>query len=325
MYDTSQALDTLCTVAQRNQRQQQETPGFARNAMEPARGTAVNTLLYAVEGNAVIELPVAESMTTAATGLYRGLELGVYSALRTFEHCKFLHLDHHFARTRQSMQRLGWRYPWNESCLRRSLDTVCAAAPFGEMRVRFDILAAPAMSLGTRSRELIALTAFTPPAPELYERGVNVATTAAIRREDPLVKTANFVTDRSGIEASAPQAHEHLIVDARGAILEGLSSNFYAVREGVLYTAGDKILEGVTRRIVLQCAHELSIPVVLDAPAANTVAQFDEAAISSSSRGLLPVVHINGQAVATGVPGPVVCALRTAYENYVARHISRAA
>jgi branched-subunit amino acid aminotransferase/4-amino-4-deoxychorismate lyase len=258
----------------------------------------VNTLLYAIEDSGVIELPVAKARATAATGLYQCMELGVYSALRTFEHCKFLHLDHHVVRTRKSMQRLGWRYPWNESRLRRSLDAVCAVAPFDEMRVRFDILAAGAVSLGTRSRELIALTAFTPPPPELYERGVSVATTVAIQREDPLVKTANFVTDRSVIEASAPHAYEHLIVDARGAILEGLSSNFYAVREGVLYTAGEKILEGVTRRIVLQCAHELSIPVVFDAPGVNTVTQFDEAAISSSSRGLLPVVHIDGLALA---------------------------
>ena len=284
----------------------------------------MDTLLYAIEDDAVVALPVLEPVAKAGNGLYQGLELGVYSMMRTFEHCKFLHLEQHLARTRQSMQRLGWRYTWNESCLRRCLDTVCDGAPFAEMRVRFDVLAAPGVALGTQSRELISLTAFTPPEPGLYERGVSVMTTAAIQRDDPLVKAASFVTRRHGIEASAPRAYEHLIVDADGAILEGLSSNFYAMRQGVLYTAGDKVLEGVTRRIVLQCARELAIPVVLNAPRLNAVEQFDEAAISSSSRGLLPVVSINRQAVAQGAPGPLVCALRTAYDDYVSNHVCRA-
>ena len=88
--------------------------------------------------------------------------------------------------------------------------------------------------------------------------------------------------------------------------------------------AGNEVLEGVTRRVVQQCARELAIPLVLDAPRLDAVAGFDEAAISSSSCGLVPVVSINRQAIAQGVPGPLVRALRAAYDDYVSRHICRA-
>jgi branched-chain amino acid aminotransferase len=132
------------------------------------------------------------------------------------------------------------------------------------------------------------------------------------------------VVRRQHIEKREPQAYEHLIVNAAGELLEGLSSNFYALREGVLYTAGHGVLEGVTRRILLQCAHDLAIPVVLSASRAADIAQLDEAAISSSSRGLLAVVSIDGQAVGRGVPGPLVSALRAAYDGYVAQQVRRA-
>ena len=286
------------------------------------KGRAVTSLLYAIEDGATRALPIA--LSAGASGLYEGLQLGVYSALRTYEHCKFLQLEHHIERTARSMARLGWQYAWDEARLRRCLDEVCAGAPFDEMRVRFDVLAAPGELRGTQSRELIALTAFTPPGAELYERGVSVATTAAIQRDDPLVKAASFVARRREIETRDPQIYEHLIVDAEGQILEGLSSNFYALREGVLYTAGSGVLEGVTRRIVLQCAAELAIPVVFATTPLASIAQLDEAAISSSSRGLLSVVNIDGQAIGQAAPGALIGALRAAYDDYVTRHVCRA-
>ena len=111
----------------------------------------MQALLYAIEGEVPVALPIA--LPGGDGDLYEGLELGVYSALRTFEHCKFLELDHHLERTRRSMARLGWQYAWDEARLRRCLDTVCVGAAFEEMRVRFDVLAAPGVVRGTQSRD----------------------------------------------------------------------------------------------------------------------------------------------------------------------------
>lgn len=277
-------------------------------------------LLYAVAANGPRELSVPAG-ADGFDGLYEGLTLGVYSALRTYQHRKFLDLEHHLARTRQSMARLGWDYAWDEACLRRGLDQVCSAAPFAEMRVRFDVLAAPAGARGSDSRELIALAPFTAPAREVYAHGVAVITTAAIQRDDPLTKSAHFVQRRKSIEAVTPGAYEHLIVAGDGAILEGFSSNFYVVCAGVLRTAGQGVLEGVTRRIVLELARERGIAMDLAPPRAAELARADEAAISSSSRGLVPVVRIDGAAVGTGMPGPVIASLSAAYEAYVAHAV----
>lgn len=277
-------------------------------------------LLFAVtdEGPQPLRVPPGAN---GFDGLYEGLELGVYSSLRTFGHRKFLDLDHHLARTRRSMARLGWDHAFDEARFRRALDRACTDAPFDEMRVRFDVLAAPAVARGSDSRELIALVPFTPPPRAIYDRGVAVVTTTAIARDDPLTKTADFVERRRRVEAATPDAYERLIVDAEGRVLEGFSSNFYVVRAGTLCTAGEGVLEGVTRRIVLELAQARGVSVDLSPPRAAELRAIDEAAISSSSRGLVPVVRIDGEPVGGGVPGPVIAALSAAYEAHVARAV----
>lgn len=280
-------------------------------------------LLYAIEADAARALGVPPG-AGGLDGLYEGLQLGVYSALRTYQHCKFLDLDRHIERTRRSMARLGWSYEWDEDRFRRCLDALCSAAPFDEMRVRFDLLAAPARVRGSVSRELIALAPFEPPPRAVYAHGVAVLTTDAIRRDDPLTKAADFVEQRKRIEATTPGAYERLIVSRSGEILEGLSSNFYIVRAGVLQTAGHGVLEGITRRIVLELARERGIAVDPSAPSVAGLRHADEAAISSSSRGLVPVVSIDGEAVGGGTPGPVITQLSAAYEARVASSVRRA-
>lgn len=258
---------------------------------------------------------------TSVHEVFDNLALGVYSALRTFDHDKFLHLDYHLDRTEQSMRLLGWTYRLDRATFCLALHQACVAYPLPDARVRFDVLAEPAISLGSDSRVLIALAPFTPVPDVYYEQGVRVQLAPHLQRENPLVKTARFVLTRRPYPLGHPEAYEHLLVDAEGNILEGSSSNFYAVRAGCLYTAGAGVLEGITRKIVLQLAAGMGLPVTLAAVNAAGISQLDEAFISSSSRGLVPVVAISGQTVGRGRPGPITQRLGAAYQAYVQTHI----
>jgi branched-chain amino acid aminotransferase len=300
-----------------------------------------NFQLYAIEDAGPRALAVRDD-AAQFIDLYRGLPLGVYDALRTFDHNKFLYLNRHLARTERSMTLLGWTYRLDRARLLRALHAVVTAAGWPEMRVRFDVLAGPAEALGTTSRELIALQPFTPPLPELYERGVAVGFAGELARAQPLAKTADFAARRpataglrqmeesgqlsvdSGQLEVSSEPYEYLLLDSAGRILEGTGTNFWAVRDGVVVTAGEGVLEGITREILLQLIADLGLPLRLEAVGSADVASLDEAALSGSSRALLPVVSIAGQTVGDGRPGPITRRILAAYNAFVAENLRTA-
>ncbi len=280
--------------------------------------------LFAVTATALQPLPVPAG-AKAFTDLYHGLALGVYSIARTFAHNKFLRLDHHLARTVNSMRLLGWDYRLDEAHLRRAIHTLCSAFPAPEMRVRMDVLAEPAVALGTDSRELLALAPFTPLPADFYAQGVAVDFATGLTRGNPLIKTADFAEARAREHVGGhTTSYEALLVDGAGNILEGTSANFYGVRAGALYTAGQGVLEGITRAIILDLARDLPMPVHTTPIHVAAIDQLDEAAISSSSRGILPVVQIGDIAIGNGKPGPYTQRLMAAYDRFVAQNVQTA-
>ena len=108
------------------------------------------------------------------------------------------------------------------------------------------------------------------------------------------------------------------MVDEDGRILEGLSSSFFAVRGGELWTAESGVLFGTTRAWVLELANELDIIVNLEGAPLDDLEGIEEAFLTSSSRGLLPVRQIQDIVISSGVPGPVTLALMDAYQARLA-------
>lgn len=253
--------------------------------------------------------------------LYAGLALGIYSVWRSYDHNKFLHLEAHLDRIRRSMALLNWEYELNETAVRQAIHTICSKAPYPEMRVRLDILAEPARALGTNSSLLLALMSFSPPPKSMYENGVRLDFAPGLSRERPSLKMADFAVKR---RAFSGDAYEYLLLDSGGRILEGTGSNFYGVREGVVLTADEGVLNGVTRQIVLELLPQLEIPLRLEPVHKDEISSLDEAAMSSSSRALLPVVEIAGQQIGSGRPGPISQRILAAYNHYVASALKTA-
>jgi branched-chain amino acid aminotransferase len=263
--------------------------------------------------------------TNSLTAVYAGLALGVYSALRTFEHNKFLDLDGHLERAERSMRLLGWDYHLDRARLKRALHSAASAYPAPEARVRFDILGRPAHSLGCDSRELIALTPFEPDPKRYYAQGVGVDFVPDLVRFEPLAKTAEFAQRRNRLLPARSRAHyEYLLLDESDQILEGTLTNFWAVRDGQVWTAGMEVLEGITRKILLDLLPGMGIAVHLQALNKSEVHTFDEAFLSGSSRAVVPVVRIAGHEIGNGRPGPITRQILRAYQAYVTQNVRTA-
>jgi branched-chain amino acid aminotransferase len=276
--------------------------------------------LYAIEDKGPIQLPLPAQGRTIHD-LFDDLPIGIYTALRTFEHQKILHLEDHLERLDQSMALLGWDYWLNRSRLREALHQITTNYPLPDARVRIDVLTRSIPSLGTSDRELIALSPFEPIPESFYRQGVRVDLVEQLNRQQPLVKKADFVLKRRKFLAESPQAYERLMADDQGNILEGTTSNFFAVCDGCLWTAGQEVLEGIARKIVLYVTVELQLPVRLEPVSIEELPHLDEAALSSSSRAIIPIIQVGEQIIGSGRPGPITAQLLAAYNAYVKRAI----
>jgi branched-chain amino acid aminotransferase len=104
-----------------------------------------------------------------------------------------------------------------------------------------------------------------------------------------------------------------LLSDAAGNVVEGPGFNVFAVRGGKLVTPKQGVLEGITRRTVIEMAASLGIPVELRALPADELRQADEAFLSSSGGGVLPVTRVDGRPVGNGKAGALTHRLLETY------------
>lgn len=137
----------------------------------------------------------------------------------------------------------------------------------------------------------------------------------------PGLKTLNYLPTvmalRAARRAGCPEA---LLCDARGRVLEGATSNVFAVRDGGLATPPLELglLGGRTRSLVLEAARDLGVPCREAALTASELIAADEAFLCGSVKEIVPVVEIDGEAAGGGRPGPLTRALQTAYRRGVA-------
>lgn len=253
--------------------------------------------------------PPGETLDDATLALPPGL----YTTLRTFDQgCKALGLCAHLRRLYRPLPDLGVTPQVPLAVLPRLLDGLLLPLRPREMRLRL------VLSLADGSLTVLA-TPFTPPPPAIYAEGVEVVTVPLTRRQPELKRTA-FIRESQAQRRQVRErgAYEGLLV-RRGRLTEGLTSNFFFVRGGVVGTARRGVLYGVTRRAVLHLVRQLGFPLRYAALPLEEIATLDEAFLTSSSRGVVPIVRIDGQPVGTGEPGPVTRRLQTAYAAFVAR------
>lgn len=292
------------------------------NAAPPSTAAAT-TRRFALlpEGPVEVPLPVGVDGMHAALA---DLPPGVYSGLRSFPGGRFLALDAHVARAERSARALGFELGDEREVLIAGLQRVVDDARPRDLKLRFDLLPEPFELGGVRARLWLATAPYVPVPQRYLEHGVRVEVADGLVRHEPLVKTTEFVLRRRPYPLETEQAYEHLLLDEGGRVLECSSANFYVVQGDRLVTAGSGVLEGVTRGLVLRTAAELGMQIELSAPALDAAVTWDEALLSSSTRGLVPVVDVAGVQVGFGRPGPWTKRLSEAYARLAEREAARA-
>jgi len=131
-----------------------------------------------------------------------------------------------------------------------------------------------------------------------------------------LIKTD---ANRSGFD-------EALVLDNNGHVSEGSAMNIFMVRDGVVVTppVTDNILEGITRKSVMELAHkELGLEVVERSIDRTEVFIAEEMFMTGTAAQIIAVTKIDHRPVGAGVMGPVTTKLRAMYEDILRGKINR--
>jgi branched-subunit amino acid aminotransferase/4-amino-4-deoxychorismate lyase len=285
--------------------------------------------LYAVVGCELVELPVSQAVADVhdlfeSRGSAQSGPAAIYSALCTYQGNRFVRLDAHMARTQRCLDRVGWSTRFDVAGLSRALHTTVTRTA-GDKRLRFDVLQRPVAFGAVSTEVLLGLGPHHPVPPTAHSLGVRLALAPpGLRRPQPLVKFTDWVNVRRVCQRANP-AYEHLLLDDDQRILEGTSSNFFALTGDTLITAGDGVLEGITRQVVLELAEQRGLKVELRRLRVSELSMCREAFITSSTRELVPVCAVEGVAIGSGRPGPTVAELLADYRRFAFAHARTAA
>jgi branched-chain amino acid aminotransferase len=184
-------------------------------------------------------------------------------------------------------------------------------------------------ALADRPRLIVIVKPLVTPPPEAYRDGVEVAIVAVARNPrralDPAVKSGNYLNNILALaEGRRQNAHEALMLNPEGRLVEGSSSNVFVARVAGLVTPAfeDGLLDGITRRRVLELCAAAGIAASEEHLGAQDLRQAPEAFITSSIRGILPIARVDGLPLAAS-PGSLTREVMRRYDLFLGEVAAR--
>jgi len=146
------------------------------------------------------------------------------------------------------------------------------------------------------------------------ERGIRMITVPDVRWGRCDIKTICLLPNVLAAERAKKAGADEALFVRDGIALEGAHTSFFAVIDGSLVTAplSNRILPGVTRRVVLGLASGLGIPTAEAPIKAAELPRAAEAFVTGTTTDVSPVIAIDGGPIGSGKPGPVTRALQQA-------------
>ncbi|MEM6395296.1 MAG: aminotransferase class IV [Bacteroidota bacterium] len=154
-----------------------------------------------------------------------------------------------------------------------------------------------------------------PPA-HMYERGVSVLV-HPYERQSPTIKSIDYMEGIRLLGRMRAQGYDFpLYLDRFDNLRESDRSNFMIVQDGVLITPIDDVLPGITRQHTLRLAVQLGIPIEERTVSLQEFDQADEAMLTSSTKGVMPICKSDRGLVSNGKPGELTKRLMLHWSDY---------
>jgi branched-chain amino acid aminotransferase len=237
---------------------------------------------------------------------------------------RFFRLSHHLDRFEQSCRALRLQNPYRRE---QVVDILMRLVRLTGLREAYvEVICTRGMPpKGSRDPRLCQnrFYAFVLPfiwiAPEeVRARGLNLHVSDIPRippqSVDPVVKNFHWGDLTRGLlQALDLGCDTPVLVDLNGNLSEGPGFNLFVVREGVVTTPEGTCLGGITRQTALDLLREANVRTVIGAVSPDELRGADEAFITSTAGGILPVTRVDHRPLGDGEPGPLTIRLKDRY------------
>ncbi len=158
--------------------------------------------------------------------------------------------------------------------------------------------------------------------PEVYARGLHCIFSSLARNHpnttSPRVKSLNYLNNiMAKAEAKDAGADEAILLTVDGHVSECTGDNIFIVRDGEVFTppTSEGILEGITRKLVIELARKRNISVEEKSLIRHDIYIADEIFATGTAAEVIPITEVERRPVADGNPGPITTQL---IEDFVA-------
>jgi branched-chain amino acid aminotransferase len=162
-----------------------------------------------------------------------------------------------------------------------------------------------------------------------FKKGAKLQISKRVRNHpkalDPAMKSGNYLNSLLAYLTAAEAGYDDaLMLDLQGFMTEGTTYNLFYVNRGIVGTSplDIGILDGVTRRAILNLCVENSIPCREVRFPKEYLYEADEVFVSSSLKEVMPVLNLDGKKIGTGKPGPIATKLKSAFDELVKNELS---
>ncbi len=159
---------------------------------------------------------------------------------------------------------------------------------------------------------------------EMYDSGMAVIIAKTIRTSarmlTPAAKTMNYLNNIvAKIEAVDAGVAEAIMLNEQGNLAECTGDNLFVVKDAQVVTPPTSagILPGITRKVVLDLARKLQIPLVEKDFGPDLLYEADECFLTGTAAEIISVTKVDGQVIGDGEVGPVTRRLTDAFRELI--------
>src|SRR5688572_5484964 len=253
---------------------------------------------------------------------------GVFEGIRVY-HGKIFEAEAHLRRLYDSAKAIRLTIPLKPEQFRAAIEETVRANKFRDCYIRALVTRGVGyLGLNPNKCERPSVIIITDTielySRETYEKGMSVITASVIRNHpnalSPRIKSLNYLNNiLAKIEAADAGVPEAIMLNHEGNVAECSADNIFIARGGQVQTPTtyDGILEGVTRKVMIDLCRKLSIPCVEKTLQRHDLYVADECFVTGTGAEVCPVTKIDGRPIGTGEPGPITQRLIEAFHRHV--------